>query len=78
MIAKPASFRIQFPAIYVNNEEGHVFKNIYRIKYYWHLMQKRQNEILIKGCTNESLMMELLEKIYHHEEKANHLDLKSK
>ncbi|MDF0726005.1 hypothetical protein PY093_04665 [Cytobacillus sp. S13-E01] len=47
-----------------------MLKTIYRVKYYWHYTQWKQNQVLFNDCLNESVKSLLESKASYHERAA--------
>lgn len=64
----PASYRTRLPAIYVTKGGVRVLKcKFMKVKYYWHLIQKRYHELLLKDCISEEMKSrERVKALYHH------------
>ncbi|WML46834.1 hypothetical protein RCG23_14435 [Neobacillus sp. PS3-34] len=49
---------------------------MYKVKYAWHLIQTRYNEVLIKDCLCQDIKSKLIEKVSYHRFQADRLTAK--
>ena len=73
----PASFRMRLRR-FMNKRRGgtYVIRTLYKVKYFWHYTQWKQNQVLSSDCLNESVKNLLESKASYHERAAINYMLK--